>query len=262
LNYSKSLICTILVFSLLSPLFSQRTKSSLHAGSQRHAERSLKDSLYFLKFIDPSVSNKGTEEEKQLFINIIKKDLISRTLYLKFAFTPSLTEIKKTQDMMIILFQKVHERDCSEAFKMLNDVAPEVTNSKNAAAKRYLSLGYRNAKNSQTVKIMADNLTETNYSIRLYEYVKAIKLAKYAKRYAIISIIEKRRILETKEKPNYNKYDITANLIDKYLTENKDYYREIHKDNFYITDDSILEKTLSNPELEKTEEFKKYQKEE
>jgi hypothetical protein len=77
-----------------------------------------------------------------------------------------------------------------------------------------------------------------------------------------ISIIEKRRILETKEKPNYNKYDITANLIDKYLTENKDYYREIHKDNFYITDDSILEKTLSNPELEKTEEFKKYQKEE
>ncbi|HRS62416.1 MAG TPA: hypothetical protein P5554_04410, partial [Spirochaetota bacterium] len=130
------------------------------------------------------------------------------------------------------------------------------------AAKKYLSLGYRNAKNSQTVKIMADNLTETNYSIRLYEYVKAIKLAKYAKRYAIISIIEKRRILETKEKPNYNKYDITANLIDKYLTENKDYYREIHKDNFYITDDSILEKTLSNPELEKTEEFKKYQKEE
>jgi hypothetical protein len=36
----------------------------------------------------------------------------------------------------------------------------------------------------------------------------------------------------------------------------------MHKDNFYITDDSILQKTLSNPELEKTEEFQKYQKEE
>jgi len=259
------LICRkIILLSLLSlvfyinPAYSQRTKSSQYAGSQRHAERSLKDSRYFFHFIDPSISNKNINDETDLYIEAIRRDILSRTLYLKFSFNTSLSEIKKTQNLLITLFKKVIDRDTKEALAMLNETAPEIMEAKDARAKKYMSLGYRSAKWAETVSMMSDNLPPANYSIRLYEYVKAIKNAKYARRYAIIAIIEKRLPPEKKGRINFNKYETVAELIEQYLPDLKDRYMKVHSDNFYKSDTSIYQSISANPELEKLPEYEEY----
>lgn len=245
---------------MINPAYSQRTKSSQYAGSQRHAERSLKDSRYFFHFIDPSITNYNIEDEIGIYTEAIRRDLLSRTLFLKFSFNTSLTEVKKTQNLLIVLFKKVIERDISEALAMLNDTAPEIMESGDPAAKKYMSLGYRSAKWARTVSMMSDNLPPTNYSIRIYEYVKAIKNAKYAKRYAILALIEKRLPPERKGRINYNRYETVAELINLHLPDKKERYLKIHNDNFYKTENSIFEKVTANPELEKLPEYADYSK--
>ena len=179
---------------------------------------------------------------------------------MKFSFNSSVVEVKKIQDMLIILFKKVIERDSNEALAMLNETAPEIMESGDARAKKYMSLGYRSVKWARTTSMMSDNLPPTNYSVRLYEYVKAIKNAKYARRYAILAIIEKRLPAEKKGRINYNKYETVAELINVYLPELKERYLKIHNDNFYKTDNSILEKVTANPELQKIPEYADYMK--
>lgn len=255
-------ISSILVFILLltQPLFSQRTKSSLSAGNQRHSEKSLKDNRYFFNFINTTITNTGTEEEISLFIEAARRDLISRMLYMKFAFNPAMNEIRTTQLILIELFRKIAVREIDSATLLLNEIAPEVLKTGNKASKKYMSLGYRSADWAEKVMIMSDNLPEKNYSIKIYEYVKAIKNAKYCKRYGIIALIENRIPPEKKGRINYNKFDNVKNLINQYIPENQEKYNKIHLDNFYKiqNSDSVYDKFTSSPELEKIPEYKNY----
>ena len=253
----------ILLLVLTQTVYSQRTKSSLSAGNQRHSEKSLKDNVYFFYFINTTVSNSGTEEEKSIFIEAARRDLISRMLYMKFSFNPAMNEIRTTQKLLITLCSRIAVRETESATALLNEIAPEVIETKNKTAKKYMSLGYRAVDTAEKVMIMSDNLPEKNFSIRIYEYVKAIKNAKYSKRFAIIALIESRIPLEKKRRINFNKYDIVKELIDLYIPENKDKYNRIHSDNYYKVDPSasVYETVISNPELDKIPEYKNYIKE-
>lgn len=257
---SFSLILLILITLNAYP---QRTKSSLSAGNQRHSEKSLKDNSYFFKFINTTISNSGTEQEKKIFIEAAKRDLISRMLYMKFSFNPAMHEINKTQLLLIDLFSIIAVRENEAAKALLNEIAPEILKTKNKLPQKYMALGYRSADMAEKIKIMSDNLPENNYSIKLYEYVKAIKNAKYCKRYAIIALIENRLPDEKKGRINYNKFDTVKKLIDQYLPESKEKFIKIHTDNFYRIENavSIYDGVISNPELETIPEYKDYIKE-
>lgn len=245
---------------IIQPSYSQRTKSSLSAGNQRHSEKSLKDNIYFFNFINTTVTNTGSDEEKAVFTEAVRRDLIARMLYMKFSFNPAMIEIRTTQQLLITLFRKIAVREIDNAKELLNEIAPEVLKTGRKSAKKYMSLGYRSADTAEKVKIMSDNLPEKNYSIILYEYVKSIKNAKFSKRYAIIAHIESRIPPEKKWKTNYNKYNSVRDLITAYITENSDKYIKIHSDNYYKIDNtrSVYDSITSNPELYKIPEYKNY----
>ncbi|MBN1531973.1 MAG: hypothetical protein JXA20_04865, partial [Spirochaetes bacterium] len=59
---------------LTGDLHAQRTRSSLSAGEQRNAEKGLRDNRYFFFFINSSVTNHGTDEEKRIFTEAIRRD--------------------------------------------------------------------------------------------------------------------------------------------------------------------------------------------
>jgi len=253
----------IILLVLTHTSYSQRTKSSLSAGNQRHSEKSLKDNRYFFNFINTTVTNSGSEEEKKIFTEAARRDLISRMLYMKFSFNPAMNEIRTTQLLLIDLFSKIAVREIESAAILLNEIAPEVLKTGNKASKKYMSLGYRSADWAEKVMIMSDNLPEKNYSIKIYEYVKAIKNAKYCKRYAIIALIENRIPPEKRGRINYNKYDTVKELIGKYIPENIEKYSRIHFDNYYKVDPaaSLYDTIILNPELDKIPEYKNYIKE-
>ncbi len=256
--FISSILALLLI--LAQPSYSQRTKSSLSAGNQRHSEKSLKDNRYFLNFINTTITNSGTDEEKALFLEASRRDMISRMLYMKFSFNPAMNEIRTSQLILINLFSKIAIREIESATLLLNEIAPEVLKTGNKASKKYMSLGYRSADWAEKVKIMSDNLPEKNYSIKIYEYVKAIKNAKYCKRYGIIALIENRIPPEKKGRINYNKFNTVKDLIDQYIPENQEKYNKIHFDNFYKieTSASIYDAFTSNPELDKIPEYKNY----
>ena len=261
----KKIAATAFIFLLFlnHSVHSQRTKSSLSAGNQRHSEKSLKDNRYFFNFINPTITNSGSEEEKNIFTEAARRDLISRMLYMKFSFNPAMNEIRTTQLLLIDLFSKIAIREIESSTILLNEIAPEVLKTGNKTSKKYMSLGYRSADWAEKVMIMSDNLPEKNYSIKIYEYVKAIKNAKYCKRYAIIALLENRIPPEKRGRINYNKYDTVKELIDKYIPENIEKYSKIHFDNYYKVEPavSLYDILIQNPELDKIPEYKNYMKE-
>lgn len=245
------------------PAHSQRTKSSLSAGEQRHAQRGLKNNLYFVAFINSTITNSGTEQEKEIFTEAVQRDLLARIVYMKFQFHEAFTEIKKSQILLIGLMKILTNRGTAEATQLLNEFAPHVLKSKDNAAKKYLSLGYRAANESGKVALIADNLPERNYSIRIYEYIKALKLAKYARRYAIVAMIEYQLEPEKKGKAPYNDYEKKAGLINTYLKDDAERLLKMHSDNYYKIDNgsSFYDMIMSKPELEKIPEYEEYRKE-
>ncbi len=271
-------IVLVLLLSILTamPSFTQRTKSSLSAGNQRKSEKSLKDNKYFFFFINPAVSNMGVEEEKSLFTEALRRDLIARILYMRFSFDLSFEEIKKSQIILIDLYRKVLKREIDETKALLNESAAEVMESDSGLAKKYMALGYRSSKWAEKVVLMADNINEKNYSIKLYEYVKAMKNVKTAKRYAIAALLEKRipleekinlskkkhRRVKEKNKINYDDFEEVRVLIEKYIPEKKEKYLLVHRDNHYIvvTSPSLFDSIMDNPGLENIPEYETYQK--
>lgn len=288
------LLAILMPFLAAEQSFPQRTKSSLSSGNQRHSEKSLKDNKYFFNFINPAVSNFGIEEEKTIFTEALRRDLIARMLYMRFSFDLSFEEIKKSQVLLIDLYRKVLKRENEATKSLLNSSAAEVMKSDNYMARKYLSLGYRSFKWAEKVVLMADNLPENNYTVKLYEYVKAIKNIKVAKRYAIIALLENRiteqeirRVIEeeikrfedekksqatekekkrirdrVKQSINYNSYDKMILLIEKYIPESRDKYLLLHKDNYYKIDTgaSLYDTIMDNPGLENIPEYSTYQK--
>ncbi len=188
----------ITLFLLQVDLPAQRTKSSLSAGEQRNAEKGLKDNRYYFYFINPTITNLGSEEDKKLFKEAIQRDIIAQQLYMKFMFHESWVEIRRAQKILIDLYKKTIARDLKISRDLLNSFAPSVVRSKDHRARHYLRLGYRDVTSAEIDMVMADNYRETLYSMRLYKYVRAIKKAKHGKRYAFLSIIEAKTRLENK----------------------------------------------------------------
>ena len=264
MTFKKIAVTALLILIVLCQnVYPQRTKSSLSAGNQRRAEKSLKDSRYFFYFINTTISNSGTEDEKKIFTEAVRRDLLSRMLYMKFAFNPAMTEIIKTHQLLITLFSTIAQREIEDAKNLLNVNAPGILKSGCRSAKKYMSLGYRSVDWAGKVMVMSDNLPENNYSIKIFEYVKAIKNAKYGKRYAIIALIESRIPPEKRGRINYNKYKTLKELIEKYIPENREKYLFIHSDNFYKiqSSESLYDKIISSPELNNIPEYKDYIKE-
>ena len=112
----------IILLFLNHSAHSQRTKSSLSAGNQRHSEKSLKDNRYFFNFINPTITNSGSDEEKNIFTEAARRDIISRMLYMKFSFNPAMNEIRTTQLLLIDLFSKIAIREIENATILLNEI--------------------------------------------------------------------------------------------------------------------------------------------
>ena len=80
---------------------------------------------------------------------------------------------------------------------------------------------------------MADHYRETLYSMRLYQYVRAIKDAKHGKRYAFYSKLEAVSPYDIKREWGYLPFEELEKNISGLSEEKKDFYTLIHYDNYY-----------------------------
>lgn len=261
----KSILIMLILLSVLQLSedisLAQRTKTSQRAGEQRKAEKGLKDNKYFFYFINTSISNFGSAEEKSLFKEAIQRDILARLLYMKYLFKESFKEIRKAQEILIDLYRITLKRDISATMSLLNGIAPGVVVSEIPAAASYLHLGYRDKKTAEIFLGMADNFRTSLYSLRLYQYVRAIKMAKHGKRYAFLAMIDSKRPEEERipgEKPDY---DELKKRIEKYSPpDKKDYFLRLHMDNYYKTETgrTFYDEIWDKPNIRELKEYQEY----
>lgn len=254
-------------------VMAQRTKSSLSAGKQRNAEKGLKDNRYFFYFINMSITNLGTDDEKKMFKEAIQRDIIAQNLYMKFMFGESFAEILKSQKILIDLYQRTLNKDIGMARKLLNGFAPGVIRANDYLARHYLHLGYRDATDASIDLLMADNFDERLYSMRLYRYSKAIKKVKHGKRYALFALLQNKysqdkkkglgpdSVRDKKKEFGRHTYDELKKLIAEASGgDQRDYYLLIHTDNYYRSKDekSFYDRIWDKPDLTEIKEYEEY----
>jgi hypothetical protein len=253
----------IISFSGISvpPVLAQRSQSSTHSGEQRKAEKGLHDNRYFIYFLNSTVSNYGTDEQKKKFREIIQRDIMSQFLYMKFMFYDSFVQIRKAQSQLISLYKELLKADVEQTKMQLDMFAPTVVNSKDALARHYIQLGYRETVNTRIEMGMADHYRDTLYSMRLYKYVQAIKRIKEAKKYGFFAAIRAHQTQTEKIKQN----PITFEDIDKNLSTLVDRieiekFKIMNIDSFYRFKDSksLYDSVWENPSLETSEELRTY----
>ncbi len=269
------IICRFFISSILilhfiiatkNDVHAQRTKTSQRAGELRKAEKGLKDNRFYFEFLDSSITNFGTEKEKKLFKEATQRDIIAQLLFMKFLFHQSFLEVRKSQNILINLYQKTLKMDISKTRKLLNELAPYVIESKNKSAIHYLGLGYRDVKVSRIFYKMADNYKESLYSLRLYKYVRAIKKAKHGKRYAFLAMIEAKATPEEKKEFILNPdFEELKKRITKYSPQEKrEYYNLVHLDNYYLSkgNKSYYDTLWEKPDIHEIKDYQKYLDEE
>lgn len=268
---NKKLLFLIFIFNLL--FFSVHVSAfkagtSTSAGQQRSAEKGLKDNRYFMYYINSTVSNFGSEQDKNAYKTIIQRDLLSQFFYMRYFFGDSWKEIYKAQNELIILYRKLLASELKIGKKLLNEYAAKVINSKDVVANRYLYLGYRKAKQANIFMVMSDNYRPTLYSLRLHKYVRAMKKIKEAKRYAVLALLQINLTPEEKsekeKKPQLYTYEKIKEKIEIIAKEKNillDYSLH-HLDSYYKYKEkkSYFDIVWEDPKLEDLKEYQEYLK--
>ena len=290
MNITKSSIlicaaCALIALMLFSSeARAQRTKTSSRAGEQVKAEKGLKDNRYFFYFINPSVTNFGTDEDKKMFREAILRDMISQMLYMKFLFHESYEEIRKAQKLLIDIYRNSLQRDIENARILLNGIVPSVFESNDKDSLLYLRLGYRDLNVANIYLGMGDNITENLFSMRLYKYVEAMKTAKHGSRYAILGLIAVteskkgktaqtgvmypfsvaikalREALYEYERPNLSFNTITDKIYEHVSQSQRDKYLTIHFDSYFKTSSqkTLYDEIWEKAEVDTIEDYKYY----
>ena len=263
---SFSVLCALAALWFLCPpaeSFAQWEKSSNKAGEQRKAEKGLKDNRYFIFFLNTTITNYGSDDQKAVFRDVVQRDIMSQFFYLKFMFYESYVEIRKSQKKLIDLYRDLLRYDIDMTKSLLDSFAPAVISSDDPLAREYIRLGYRETVNTKVEMVMADNYRPTLYSMRLYKYVKAIKRIKEAKKYAFYSVIRAKMTPAEKRKiQTITLADIDARIGGIAPKEEVDRFKLQCVDAFYRTkaSKSYFDQLWENPELETLPDYQKYMK--
>ncbi|HOO71145.1 MAG TPA: hypothetical protein PK926_05220 [Spirochaetota bacterium] len=159
-------------------------------SDQTTTERILKENRYFVNFINISVTNFADDKKEELK-NAYEKHFNGEIAYLQSDYRRAFKRIYASQGDMVKLYEDVLRDHYLEAAKfILDSLAPGIIMSKNARARLYLTLGYRDRTVSWTHYTVGEASNPKLHSYKLFKYEEAIKMARRAKRYGFLALFE------------------------------------------------------------------------
>ncbi len=183
-----------IIYSLfLLVLFS----SSLFAFSdQTTTERIVGENKEFINFLNICVTNFGKDQipdAEKRFREIYQSHFNAQVSYLQGEYKNSFYNIRLSQEKQVAFSGDVLKKVYLEEAKvMLDKLAPEIIRSKNARARLYLTLGYRDRAVGRNYETVSDASNPKLFSYKVYRYLEGIKLARRAKRYGMLALYESR----------------------------------------------------------------------
>ena len=252
-SFFKIIIILVIPFMMVCNLYS--------FTDQTTTERVIRENKKFVNFINVCITNFVSDKNKE-FLSAYNKHFNGEIAFLQSDYRRSFKKIYSSQKELVKLYEYILKEYYLENSKnILDSLAPRVIRSKNARARLYLTLGYRDRTVSWTHYTVGDASNPRLYSYKLYKFEEAIKMARRAKRYAFLALYEslddetRRQIYNNlcKKDAESGKLFYTR-FIDK---DEKNIIQEIDKD--YESHDSGKKLTKKN-ELKETFFEKKVEK--
>lgn len=181
-----------LIISIISLVFFIEAGISpvLSFTDQITTERVLDENKAFIYFIDPCVTNFAPDKYEQ-FKEIYQLHFNAMVTYLQSDYRGSFKRVyaseKKGADLYSDMVKNLYLENSKD---ILDQLAPDIIRSKNARAKLYLSLAYRDRALCMNYYLVGDASNPKLYSYKIYKYSDAVKMARRAKRYGFLALYE------------------------------------------------------------------------
>ena len=227
-------------------------------SDQTTTERILKENKRFVEFINVCVTNFGQERAED-FRKAYEKHFNADVAYLQSDYRRAYKRVYSSQgDMEKLYRDMVKDRYLEDSKTILDRLAPGIIRSKNARARLYLTLGYRDRTVSWVHYTVGEASNEKLFSYKLYKYEDAIKMARRAKRFAFLALFESQD-LQTKRKI-YNQLlkserDMGNRFMNRFIDlDEKNYIAEMEKSYGDYQKDEAAKKTDGEAVTEATQE--------
>ncbi len=206
-------IALILVLLSITPAFP--------FSDQTTTERILGENREFIEFMNICVTNFGKgriENMNEKFTKVYQYHFNGQVGYLQSDYKNAFHHVRESQRNHVDLCGEVISKIYLEDSKVILDkLAPEIIKSKNARARLYLTLGYRDRAVGRNFQTISDASNPKLYSYKIFRYIEGIKMARRAKRYGFLALYESR---DTK-----TKRDIFNNLLEEENKSGNKFYK-------------------------------------
>lgn len=242
----------LLFFALAPAVQSSEGLSGKEVKAQIRAQQGLEQNQYYLETINPAVSNYGTEEEKAVLKRCVNRSIQAKISYLAFRFGESYAEIRRTQWMLIRLYEQIVEKSREESHQRLLEYSERIVHSRNVRTRKYLVLGLRDLENARLKVTDSVNMRPWLYLLRLNDLADALKLVRHSDRYAMLIKIEMESIYPIGDSERMP-YEQTAGVITSGFPGRQQEFLLRHDDNYFKVNRNsrnLLVDYWENPDLD------------
>ena len=203
----KSIIIILLV---ITPCFS--------FTEQATTERIIKENRSFIDFLNISITNFGDQSKIDVFKKIYEMHFNGFVAFLQSDYKRAFNRIYDSQaEQEKLCSDMVKNLYLEDAKDILDEMAPLIVRSKSSKARLYLTLGYRERTVGRNNYVVGMASNPKLYSYKLYEFIKAIKRARRAKRYGFLALFE--------SQSNEMKLKIYSSLLEKENNAGNPFYK-------------------------------------
>ncbi|TGL08191.1 hypothetical protein EHQ43_03880 [Leptospira bouyouniensis] len=161
-------------------------QSSSKATQLIRVSYGLKDNYEFLRILNSTISNRGTEDQKKYFKRCVQHHIESEILHLQMDLGKSYAELRRTQALLIQLYIHVLEDEIEELEIELGRLARLANGKEKTETKLYLRLGYREIAVAKQKLIVGKNIRPYLYLMKLQELAYSLKSLKQAEKYIVL----------------------------------------------------------------------------
>ncbi|MBN2039975.1 MAG: hypothetical protein JW864_08045 [Spirochaetes bacterium] len=166
---------------------------------QTTTERKLEENKSFIDFLNVCITNFADSKIPELK-EAYELHFNAYIAYLQADFRKAYKKIYSSQEKLDRLYSfMINDYYLEDSRDILDQLAPMVIRSKNAKARLYLTLGYRERTISRNNFVSASASNPRLHSYRIFKYLESVKRARRAKRYGFLALFESRNNTKKRE---------------------------------------------------------------
>ncbi len=146
----------------------------------------IKDNREMIRVLNSTITNRGTEQEKAYYRRCILHHMESEILYQEMALGASFAELRRTQNLLVKLYQMVVEEEINELQNEFVALAGKSSGREKPETREYFRLGYRELVVARQKLLTSKNSRPFLPALKLHDLSFALHALKDAEKYIVL----------------------------------------------------------------------------